>query len=218
MGLDFRATKDLDIVLCVEAIDAAFAKKFWAFVREGAYEVQQKSTGEKQFYRFMKPENRAFPVMLELFGRKPDGLMLEGESTLTPIPIDEDVSSLSAILMDDNYYQLMLAGKHEIDEVCVLEPATIVVFKAKAWLDLTARKQAGERVDSKSINKHKNDVFRLFQLLAPENKIGLPDEIRDEMRQFIESVRQAPPVLKSLNIKGVTVEEVFETFNEIYQL
>ena len=218
VGLDFRATKDLDIVLCVEAIDAAFVSKFWGFVREGEYEVQQKSTGEKQFYRFIKPKNRAFPVMLELFSRKPDALMLEGESTLTPIPIDEDVSSLSAILMDENYYQLMLAGKQELDEVCVLEPGTIVVFKAKAWLDLSARKEAGERVDSGDIKKHKNDVFRLFQLLAPENKIGLPEDIKDDMRQFIEAVRQDPPVLKSLNIKGVTVKEVFETFNEIYQL
>ena len=218
VGLDFRATKDLDIVLCVEAIDAEFARKFWDVVREGEYEVQQKSTGEKQFYRFIKPKNRAFPVMLELFSRQPDGLILEGEPTLTPIPIDEDVSSLSAILMDDDYYQLMLAGKQELDEVCVLEPGMIVVFKAKAWLDLTARKMAGERVDSRDIKKHKNDVFRLFQLLAPENQITLTGEIKVDMRQFIEAVRQEPPVLKSLGIKGVTVDEIFETFNGIYQL
>jgi len=218
VGLDFRVTKDLDIVLCVETIDAEFAQKFWSFVHEGEYEHLEKSTGKKQFYRFVKPKNRAFPFMLELFSRQPDGLILAGEPTLTPIPIDEDVSSLSAILMDDHYYQLMLAGKQELDEVCVLEPGTIVVFKAKAWLDLTARKKAGERVDSRDIKKHKNDVFRLFQLLEPKNKIGLPEEIKADMRQFIEAVRQEPPVLKSLGIKGVTVDEVFETFNGIYQL
>ena len=27
-GLQFRATKDLDIVLCIEALDAAFARAF----------------------------------------------------------------------------------------------------------------------------------------------------------------------------------------------
>ena len=37
--------------------------------------------------------------------------------------------------------------------------------KAKAWLDLTERKNAGENVDSKNIRKHKNDVFRLTALL-----------------------------------------------------
>ena len=46
-GLAFRATKDLDIVLFVEALDAAFVQAFWEFVRMGGYEVQEKSTGEK---------------------------------------------------------------------------------------------------------------------------------------------------------------------------
>jgi hypothetical protein len=54
-GLAFRATKDLDIVLYVEALDTAFVQAFWGFVRAGGYEVQEKSTGEKQFYRFQKP-------------------------------------------------------------------------------------------------------------------------------------------------------------------
>ena len=37
-GLDFRATKVLDIVLCVEALDAEFAQRFWGFVKAGEYE------------------------------------------------------------------------------------------------------------------------------------------------------------------------------------
>jgi len=111
VGLNFRATKDLDIVLCVEAMDAIFAKKFWNFVHEGGYETQQKSTGEKQFYRFMKPKNIAYPFMLELFSRQPDGVLLEGEGHLTLLPIEADASSLSAILMNDAYYQLLVDGK-----------------------------------------------------------------------------------------------------------
>ena len=31
-GLDFRATKDLDLVLIVEAVDATFGMKFWEYV------------------------------------------------------------------------------------------------------------------------------------------------------------------------------------------
>ena len=33
-GLDFRVTKDLDIVLCVEALDAEFVGAFWDFVKD----------------------------------------------------------------------------------------------------------------------------------------------------------------------------------------
>ena len=36
-GLEFRATKDLDIVLCVEALDATFVTAFWTFVDSGGY-------------------------------------------------------------------------------------------------------------------------------------------------------------------------------------
>ena len=38
-GLGFRATKDLDIVLSVEALDASFVRAFWEFVRAGKYHV-----------------------------------------------------------------------------------------------------------------------------------------------------------------------------------
>jgi hypothetical protein len=32
-GLDFRATKDLDVVLLVEALTPAFGAAFWAFIQ-----------------------------------------------------------------------------------------------------------------------------------------------------------------------------------------
>ena len=32
-GLDFRATKDIDLVLIIEAVDANFGKKFWEYVK-----------------------------------------------------------------------------------------------------------------------------------------------------------------------------------------
>ena len=70
-GLEFRATKDLDIVLCVEALDLSFAKAFWEFVEAGQYRLQETTTGEKRFYRFHKPRVDAYPAMLELFARVP---------------------------------------------------------------------------------------------------------------------------------------------------
>lgn len=56
VGLDFRATKDLDIVLIVEALDAAFSDRFWAFVEAGQYEIGERATGAKTLYRFRKPK------------------------------------------------------------------------------------------------------------------------------------------------------------------
>src|SRR5882724_775014 len=104
-GLEFRATKDLDIVLHIEALNDEFATAFWAFVEQGEYEIRRASkTGKPVLYRFQKPKNERFPAMLELFCRSPDGMVLAAGSQLTPIPIEDETASLSAILLDDAYY------------------------------------------------------------------------------------------------------------------
>jgi hypothetical protein len=84
VGLNFRATKDLDIVLCVEALDTVFITAFWEFIRRGQYQNQRKGEGRKLFYRFDSPVDESFPVMLELFSRVPDALKLKDDSHLTP--------------------------------------------------------------------------------------------------------------------------------------
>lgn len=152
-GLEFRATKDLDIVLCVEALDTAFVAAFWDFVREGGYQIQQRAEGGRQFYRFQKPQAAGFPFMLELFSRSPDGLPAAPGSHLTIIPTAEEVSSLSAILMDDDYYRFIRSAVEEIDGLPVVGPEGLIPLKARAWLDLTERKAKGDPIDSKDIKK-----------------------------------------------------------------
>lgn len=79
-GLDFRATKDLDIVLHVEALTPAFGETFWRFIGAGGYEIQQTSdTGKPKFYRFQKPSDPRFPAMVELFARAPRCLAADRE-------------------------------------------------------------------------------------------------------------------------------------------
>ena len=94
-----RTTKDLDIVLIVEAQTKEFGERFWKFIKDGKYRIRAKSNGEPQFYRFDKPEDERFPKMIELFSRT--NYLLQEENGLTPIHIDDSVSSLSAILRND---------------------------------------------------------------------------------------------------------------------
>ncbi|MES9814141.1 MAG: hypothetical protein ABW161_15470 [Candidatus Thiodiazotropha sp.] len=217
-GVDFRATKDLDIVLCAEALDAAFIAHFWEFVKAGGYQNQQKSTGNKQFYRFDKPETEGFPYMLELFSRVPDQLDLTEDAHLTPIPADEEISSLSAILLDDDYYQCIQNGKAVIDDVPILGAEYILPFKARAWLDLTQRKVAGEGIDSKAIKKHRNDVFRLSVLLAPDQRVDVADSIKRDMAEFLAAMAAEEGLsLKDFGVTS-TLEEVLVSLRSIYQL
>ena len=85
-GQDFRATKDIDLVLIVEALTSEFCTRFWEFIDAGGYEHRNKSTGNPQFYRFTRPRNASFPAMIELFSRKTDAITLPEGAVLTPIP------------------------------------------------------------------------------------------------------------------------------------
>ena len=42
-GLEFRATKDLDIVLHIEALSPSFGEVFWRFIEAGRYEIRPAS-------------------------------------------------------------------------------------------------------------------------------------------------------------------------------
>ena len=217
-GLDFRATKDLDIVLCAEALDAEFAQRFWDFVKAGEYEHKEKSSGDRQFYRFKKPGSKDYPVILELFSRKPEDVLLEGDTDLTPIPVDEEVSSLSAILLDDDYYQCIQGGKEILDGVSILKVEYIIPFKMKAWSDLNERKKSGEKVDSKNIKKHKNDVLKISQLLSPTQHVEVSDSIKDDMRTFIAGIGDDIIDMKSLGLAELPLEQITNSINAIYRL
>ncbi len=217
VGLQFRATKDLDIVLCIEAVDSEFARTFWQFVKAGRYQIQETAEGKRRFYRFQKPSDESYPAMLELFSRVPDALSIAEGSPLTPIPINDEISSLSAILLDADYYGWIQAGRREIDGLPILGPEHLVPLKARAWLDLRARKESGEDVDSRSIRKHKNDVFRLFQVLDPEAKIEPPRRIVEDMRAFLERMAGETIDLKSLGLRSVDLDFVLDGLRKLYQ-
>ncbi len=218
-GVTFRATKDLDIVLCIEVLDKRFAEAFWSFIEAGGYQIQERSAERKLFYRFKKPADDSFPFMLELFSRNPDDLVLGEDSHLTPIPIAEDVSSLSAILLDEDYYQFLHKHKIEIDGIPVVTQECLIPLKVRAWLDLSARKEAGEKVDSRDIKKHKNDVFRLFQIINPGQRVYIPEAVASDMLHFIDAISEEPNLsLKEFGLAGLGVLDVVEVFRDIYAL
>ena len=189
-GLTARATKDLDIVLCVEALDAEFGARLWDFIRLGGYEIRQAGEAGRCFYRFAKPSDASFPVMLEFFAREPGHLPLEEGAHLTPVPFEQAVQSLSAILLDGNYYSFLHAHAVRLAGVNVVTEKALIPLKARAWLDLSARKAADvNAVDSKHIAKHRNDVLRLVQLLADGEHIQVPESITADVALFTNAVQ-----------------------------
>jgi hypothetical protein len=218
-GLPFRATKDLDVVLHIEALDAAFGETFWRFVEAGQYETRQTSTaGKRAFYRFQKPVDEHFPLVLELFCRAPEGIALAAGSHLTPIPFDEAVASLSAILLDDDYYHFILSGRRETDGLAWVGEDRLIPLKAVAWLDLKARREKGEPVDAKSIRKHANDVLRLAQLLAPDTRIVVAEKIAQDLARFLEGIAADATIdPRALGLPG-TLADISARIQQAYEI
>lgn len=217
-GLSFRATKDLDVVLCLEATDSTFAEAFWAFVTSGGYRLQETTAGKKILYRFARPTEGEYPALIELFSRLPDALSMAGKGHLTPIPFDGVASSLSAILLDDAYYHGIRSGRREIKGVPVVGPEHLIPLKAKAWLDLRARADAGDRIDRRTITKHRNDVFRLFQVIAPDARPNPPATIAGDMRVFVDLVKSEEINMKAMGLGSRSMNDVIDALQTAYRI
>ena len=188
-GLDFRATRDIDMVLCVEVVDAKFGRAFHAFLDAGGYQARERSDGRREFYRFHRPTDPSFPFMIELFARRPEDLDLPEDAIYKRVPVDQGIVSLSAILLDDAYFEALQAAKRQVDGVTIIDETLLIPFKARAVLDLTVRSEEGANVDRRDIRKHRNDVFRLAQLLPEDAQVTLPEPIHRDLQTFVDMAR-----------------------------
>jgi hypothetical protein len=211
-GFVARATKDIDIILVVEALNAGFVKQFWRFIQDGNYERKEKSEEERKYYRFMKPGNLDFPYQIELFSRNPDLLDLDEDTHLTPVPTDDDLSSLSAILLNDDFYKYML--EHSVFENGLHRANTeaLICLKAKAYLEIAERIANGSKEDSKQLRKHKGDVFRLAVMLTENDVFELPESIKTHLQNFTDAIAGDLPgkeIFREMGLGSIAPENVF---------
>ena len=188
VGLGFRATRDIDMVLCVEVVDKAFGERLQAFLDAGGYQARERSTGQREFYRFHQPQDDRFPEMIELLTRNSGALQSTPAQTAVPMPVEAEALSLSAILLDPDYYEALQANRRVIDGISVLDERLLIPFKARAFVDLSARRANGENVRSGDIRKHGNDVFRLLQLLPGDAVINVGAAIQDDLNRFVDLI------------------------------
>ena len=216
-----RATKDIDIILIVEALNTEFVKQFWQFVVDGNYERKEKNEDERKYYRFMKPGNTEFPFQIELFARNPDLLDFDEQSYLTPIPVDDDLSSLSAILMNDDYYHYML--EHSVLEsgLHLANIEALICLKAKAYLEIAERIVNGSKEDAKQLRKHKGVVFRLAVMLTGNDVFKLPESMKAHLQTFVDVIAEELPdkaIFKEMGLNSISVEEVLKQLIKSFEL
>lgn len=192
-----RATDDIDMILVIEKMTPEFGKRFWDFIEMGGYENRQRKREDKpsapELFRFIHPKE-GFPVQIELLSKHPDIL---GEPTgfhLTPIPAGEEISSLSAILLDEEYYNQTIENSIIEDGIRIANPLSLLCLKVKAFLNLTEEKKTNQNIRTGDIKKHRDDVFKLLAMrIDPFTPITLSSEMKDSINNFIVMMEQSLP-------------------------
>lgn len=189
-------------------------KRLWRNTN-GAYRCGWKSSEKLHFYRFTEPQNPNYPIMIELFSKDPGYQLHECDIVITPLHISDEVSSLSAIMLNDNYYEFMMSGRRVVNGVGVLGAEHLIPFKMRAWLDLCRRKGEGEHVNSADIKKHKNEVFRLMNVINPDEVINTPETVKDDVRKFIARVPEECVNMKNIGL-DMELDAALATLSNMY--
>lgn len=190
-----RATKDIDIILVVERMTPDFGRRFWEFIHDGDYEMRERKRDEgkepvPELFRFYKPRNDGFPYQIELLSRQPEVLSVPEGFHLTPIPVGEDISSLSAILMNEEFYHFALEHSTMEDELHVADTIGLICLKMKAYLNLSEQEPPAHSSD---IRKHMSDVFKLMASGNAAEPVALSANMKKDAMAFVEKMESLMP-------------------------
>ena len=132
-----------------------------------------------------------------------------------PLHIADEVSSLSAILLDDDYYSFLLDGRTVADGVSILDAEHIIPLKMKAWPDLKSKKAEGIHVNSRDIKKHHLDVFRVFPLIREHQQISVPESVGEDITLFISLMRETDIHLPDIGISR-SKDSILDIYSNMY--
>lgn len=192
-GVTSRATKDFDVVLVYNKIADSqdFSKLFYEFVQEAGYSVDWTKENHFQHYRFQKANNKSYPEQIELLSRADIIASYMEQSRHMPIPTPEDLSNLSAIVLDEDYYSLVQQNYIQVGGLNIASPECLVILKAHAWLNNLHDKEQGYYCNTQDIKKHKTDTIRLIYAIDPENsKVKYPSNavIINDMLEYFQKI------------------------------
>lgn len=208
-----RPTKDLDIVLIMKP-SSAFLNALKEYVKNGGYEIQRGNKDQATFYRFQKPTRDEFPIMIELFATVESGVELFEGQHIVPVANEGGIESLSAILLDEEYYSIIKKNAIEKGGINILNELALIPFKAKAYLEIKAR---GE--DSKNWKKHRADIINLtINFLTEESREVLTGKVRAHFVEFMKQLKTelTPDVVQGASEQKIAIEKIVELLEKTF--
>lgn len=153
--------------------------------------------------------------MIELLSERVE-YFEETNQIVLPLVIDDDIVSLSAIILNQEYYDFLMDNKVEFDGIIIADERLLIPLKVSAYMDMNRRREAGEQAKGDDIKKHKNDVIRLAVLLSNVPLTNVPMIIKVEMRAFLEELSDEGDLLRNLSIELHNIESIKELLRTVY--
>lgn len=207
-----KATFDIDLVLLTNN-SVEMTKRIKEYVKEGEYKIQTGSKDQYQYYRFVEPQKENFAKEIELFASNENSLELEDEQRIIPIDPEEGLYSLSAIMLDPEYFKMIKSNVDKNHRAPCTNTQATIMLKMSAFYDLKNR-------DDKKWKKHRRDILKLALLLTGDEQIKLVGRMVQDFDAFIEHLEQDVDkrMLKSIVDKlPVEKEQVIEILQKVFQ-
>ncbi len=217
-GLEFRSTRDVDLVVLGRSDD--LNTRILSYVQEGEYKIKEATEGTPRFYRFREPNKKECPGLIEIFARNELRLELAEGQYIIPI-IDASVEKLSAILLDDKYFEIIQTNLVTSSSgIPLINALANICLKARAHRELFDRKNSGDStVDEKSIQKHLKDIWRLAAVLTGDEEITLAGQPLKDISSAIAKLDQLPSSqFKQVMEKtpGLTIAPVMTVLKKVF--
>ncbi len=217
-GLEFRATKDVDLVVLGRSDE--LNNSILAYIKDGGYKIKESTETTPKYYRFREPTKEECPAMIEIFARNELELQLEKGQYIIPIKSDS-AEKLSAILLDDEYFDLIRRNLvTSRSGIKLINAIANICLKARAHRELFDRRKSGDKTaEEKSVQKHLKDIWRLAAVLTGEEIITLSGQPEKDVISAIQKLSHLPKMqFKQVmeNIPGVDMEAIMAVLKKVF--
>ena len=137
LGFVARATKDIDLVV-VSNHNEPFIKKLLEFIDIAGYKTKQRTANDLRhnLFRFLDSDDKSYPEQIELFAIHNEDSQIVTDKHIIPIKTPDSYKYLSAILLDTDYFNLLIEHTTNIEGLHVATPEVLIPLKIHAHLNL----------------------------------------------------------------------------------
>ncbi|MDQ7061874.1 MAG: hypothetical protein Q9M43_12430 [Sulfurimonas sp.] len=208
---DYFKDYDEDYVV-ISKNNEAFIKRLLGFIELAGYKTKQRTTNDSRhnLFRFFDSEDKTYPEQIELFAIHTHDSAIVKDSHIIPITTPEFYKYLSAILLDKDYFELLIKYTTNIEGLHIATPEVLIPLKIHAHINLL--KDA--HPDAK---KHLTDVIRLATMLDDETSVILVDNPRKDYLEFLPLLDAVEPNTVRNVLKSAGVGKLQKTIRELLE-